>query len=198
MRRTDAHKLLSSQSHHDMKSQLTLTVALCVAWAGQGLAQRPDLSGVWVRAEAAAERAPTVATTGDASFRMGDMGSGWGSPVTITQRADSLIVEFPFFSAYDLQPPLRFAYATDGSESRNAVMIGHAASVIRGRMTWRDSGAVLTSLYPVPSGVGASGAALEVRQTLTRESATSLVVETTRAGVRGAASTTIRTAYTLR
>ena len=36
----------------------------------------------------------------------GDMGSGWGSTITIAQDATRLSVEYAIFSRYDLQPPL--------------------------------------------------------------------------------------------
>ena len=102
---------------------LTRTLALLVS-AAMAHAQRPDFAGEWVRAEPADR--PSVAAAGDVGFRRGDFGPGWGSPVTIVQRADSVIVQYVFFGTYDLQPPLRFAYALDGSESPNIVKIGRA------------------------------------------------------------------------
>jgi hypothetical protein len=54
----------------------------------------------------------------------GDVGSGWGSTITITQSATSLTVEYAFFTRGDMQPPLKFVYALDGSESKNTVMMG--------------------------------------------------------------------------
>src|SRR5262245_21655228 len=62
--------------------------------------QRPDFSGTWAVSDSAEVR-PSVAATGDASFRTGNMGSGWGSPLKISQRGDSLIVEYTVFSSYD-------------------------------------------------------------------------------------------------
>lgn len=152
---------------------------------------RPDFTGTWVRA---ADATPTVATAGDAAFRTGDMGSGWGTPLTITQRRDSLVVEYVFFSSYDLQPPVRFAYALDGSESLNGVMLGHATSVQRSRLAWRDSSLTITTLHPVPR---EAGQAVEVRQTLILTSPTSLTVTTIRPGANGAPAT-VTTSYTKR
>jgi hypothetical protein len=171
-------------------------LALLLAGADTARAQRPDFSGEWVRAEPASQ--PSVASTGNAAFRAGDFGPGWGSPLTIVQRTDSVIVEYVFFGSYDLQPPLRFAYAVDGSESRNSVMIGHATAVQRSRLSWNGNALVIATAHPVPAGVDPRGGSVEVRQTLTLESPTSLVVETTRAGVRGAAATMTRTVYTKR
>jgi hypothetical protein len=42
--------------------------------------------------------------------RSGDMASGWGSAIAITQDATRLTVEYAVFSRYDLQPPLKFTY----------------------------------------------------------------------------------------
>jgi hypothetical protein len=171
---------------------------LIVAVAAPAGAQaRPSVAGVWTRVvEPGAESRPSVATVGDAAFRTGDMGSGWGSPLTIAQRTDSLVVEFPYFSDYDLQPPLRFAYALDGSESRNGVMIGHATSLQRSRLLWQDGALTISTVYPAPAGAAAGGS-VEVRQTLSLESPTSLVLTTTR--VRsGAPAIVTRTAYTKR
>jgi hypothetical protein len=168
-----------------------------VVAARAGAQARPNYSGTWTRVvEAGAESGPSVATVGDAAFRVGDMGSGWGSPLTITQRADSLIVEFPHFSDYDLQPPLRFAYALDGSESRNGVMIGHATSLQRSRILWQDGELTISTVYPAPPGA-APGGSVEVRQTLSLESPAALVLTTTRTR-SGAPAIVTRTAYTKR
>ncbi len=167
------------------------------------MAQQPvNFSGAWVRAaDSTAERGPTVATVGDASFRAGDMGSGWGigaaggAPLTISQRDDSLVVEYVFFSAYDLQPPVRLAYALDGRESRNPVMIGHATAVQRARLSWSGGTLVIATTHQVPREVAARGGAIEVRQSLTLQSPTTLVVETTRGGIGSLPATTTKAIY---
>jgi hypothetical protein len=159
--------------------------------------QRPDFSGTWVLADTSGARS-SVAATGDAGFRRGDMGSGWGSPLTISQRPDSLIVEYTVFSAYDLQPPLHFGYALDGSETRNAVMVSHAESVQRCKVAWRGDTMIITTLHPVPDLGRERVAVAEVRQALTLSSPRSLVVETTRVGILGGPTTTTRTTYTRR
>jgi hypothetical protein len=145
-----------------------------------------------------ADNRPSVAARGDASFRGGDMGSGWGSPVTIKQEAARLTIEYVFFSTYDLQPPLRYVYTLDGSESRNSVMVGHSALDQRSRVAWQGNTLVITTLHPVPDGETGRTLRAEVRQALTLEAPGTLVVETTRVGIRGAATTVTRTAYTKR
>ena len=143
---------------------------------------RPDFSGEWTRVDSTTEQR-SVAAVGDAAFRVGDMGSGWGSPLSLRQQGNQLVAEYTHFSTYDLQPKLRFVYALDGSESRNVVMIGHAESMLRSRATWRDSTLVVTTVYPGPSGT------TEVRQVLTLTSPATMLIETTRGG------STTRTRY---
>ena len=152
-----------------------------IPWRAQAQS-RPDFTGEWTRVDSTSEQR-SVAAVGDAAFRVGDMGSGWGSPLTLRQQGNQLVAEYTHFSTYDLQPKLRFVYALDGSESRNAIMIGHAESMLRSRATWRDSMLVVTTAYPGPSG------ATEVRQVLTITSPTTLLIETTRG------ATTTRTRY---
>jgi hypothetical protein len=176
----------------------TRLVVLASAIVGTSLgAQRPDFSGTWVAADSAGAR-PSVAATGDASFRMGTMGSGWGSPLTITQRADSLIVQYQVFSTYDLQPPLRLAYALDGSTTSNAVMIGHSEEVQRGSVVWQGNTLIVTTVHPLPALGAQTPRTVEVRQALSLESPTSLIVETTRPGILGGASSTTKATFTKR
>ena len=145
---------------------------------------RPDFSGEWTRVDSVSEQR-SVASVGDAAFRVGDMGTGWGSPLTLHQQGNQLVVEYTHFSTYDLQPKLRFVYTLDGSESRNVIMIGHAESVGRSRTAWRDSTLVITTIWPAPQGMNGP---TEVRQALILESPTSLLIETT----RGASTTRAR------
>lgn len=169
-----------------------LAVAVVAALAGSAAAQtRPDFSGEWTRVDSSTE-SRSVAAVGDAAFRVGNMGSGWGSPLTIRHQGNQLVVEYPHFGTYDLQPRLRFVFALDGSESRNAIMIGHAESVLRSRASWSDSTLVLTTSYPGPTGN------TEVRHTLTLASPTSLILETRRLGFGGEIVITIRSLYSKR
>jgi hypothetical protein len=173
-----------------MSFRIRLAIAVLATLPTLGDAQsRPDFSGEWVAADSALEQR-SVASVGDASFRVGTPGNGWRSPLTIRQLPNQLVVEFAFFSTYDLQPRLRFTYALDGSESRNAVMIGHAETLLRSRAAWRDSALVITTAYPLPGGNGTT----EVRQALTLASPTSLVVETLFSG----SPAVVRTTYTRR
>lgn len=141
-----------------------------------------DFSGQWT-ADAPAPKTP------------GDMGSGWGPQFTITQDARQLVVEEPLFSRYDLQPPVRTVYALDGSESRNAVMTGHATQLRVSRAKWEGDVLVIATSYPaVDPGTGKTFTA-EVTQRLALESPGVLVIEATRAGALGGKPTTSRTIY---
>ena len=157
-------------------------------------AQALDLSGTWVRVDSAAR--PSVAVTGDAAFQRGDAGSGWGSPLTIAQRDNKLVVEYQVFSNYDLQPPLQLTFAVDGSASINTVMVGHTALTLRSTASWKDDALVITTRFPGPSARGTPPGDVTTRQTLRLDAPATLVIETTRNGVLGAADVTTRTTYT--
>lgn len=177
----------------------TLAVILLLAIAA-GLpvpahAQRPDLGGTWVlRLDSTVAR--TVAATGDAAFPKGDMGVGWGSPLTIVQTPARLNVTFDAFTAYDLQPKVRFVYALDGVESRNAVVMGSALPS-RSTTVWQDSALVITTTFAAPGSVSAAAEALVVRQTLALDATGRLTIQTRRLGANGTINTVTAT-YTRR
>lgn len=154
-------------------------VALAVAgWMATGFAfQRPDFSGRW-----AAD--PTT-----------DMGSGWGSTMTIAQSADQLTVEVAAFTRYDMQPPVRFVYALDGSETRNTVLMGRGTQALASRTTWAGPVLGITTVFSYADAISGAPATIEVTHKLALESPTSLVVEVTRGGVDGAKPSTTRTVF---
>lgn len=156
--------------------------------ASQLSAQRPDFSGTWVRVDSAAP-ARTVAATGDASFPRGDMGTSWGSPVTITQDANRLVLVFDLFTSYDLQPKVRLTYALDGSESRNSVITGQAAAPTRSVATWDGATLTIATQYPAPAGVNLPVGALDVRQEIALDAQGRLQVRTMRRGASGSPNT---------
>src|SRR4029434_7956929 len=77
----------------------------------------------------------------------GDMGSGWGSNITVTQDANRLTVEYAFFARGDMQPPLRFVYALDGSESKNSVMMGRGIQMQVSKTAWDGDKLVITTTH---------------------------------------------------
>ncbi len=171
-----------------------LLAALVVCGAASGaLAQRPDFSGDWVQVQDSASGRRSVAATGDAAFRRGDMGSGWGSPLAIRQSGIQLVVDHAFFSTYDLQPHLRYVYALDGSESRNSVMIGHATSDQRSTVTWAGDTLVISTLSPSPPGRDGASRTTLMRQALSLDPTGALVIVTSREG-----GSTVRTTWARR
>jgi len=177
----------------------TLLLALsCVAIIGaRATAQTPaDFSGKWTLEALAIATTPAVPGTPAAAAAPGDMGSGWGSTITIAQDAKQLKVEYAFFSRYDLQPPLTFTYPLDGSEGRNTVVMGRGEQTESSRAQWSGATLVITTTHRVDTGV-ASGKSLtiDVTRKLSLESPATLIVEVTRAGVLGGPPSTTRSVY---
>jgi hypothetical protein len=142
----------------------------------------PDFSGRWTM-----DPAPAAAVA--------DPGSGWGSTITIVQNATRLIVEYPFFARGDLQPPLKFVYALDGSETTNGVMMGRGLQTQKCKAVWQAGGLVITTVHTFDNPDTGRPLPVEVVQTLTLGAPRSLVVETRRSGVLGGPPTITRTAY---
>jgi hypothetical protein len=176
-----------------LSARLTLGALSLAVVATSASAQRPDFSGTWTRADSG-QGGRGVAATGDAAFRRGDMGSGWGSPIAITQTSDRLGVEVTWFSTYDLQPKLKFSYALNGTESRNVVMIGHADSDQRSTASWSGDTLVIVTKFRAPAGVQASP---DLRQSIYLDAAKNLTVASRRAGADGAPNV-ISATYTKR
>jgi hypothetical protein len=177
---------------------IAAAIALCAVVPALQAQERPNFSGEWIRAADSTAGRPAVAATGDAAFARGDMGSGWGTPLTIKQDSSRLSVQYVFFSSYDLQPPILLLYALDGSESRNNLNIGHTTSEQRSRATWEGSTLVITTRSAGPAGPDGRPVPVETRQVLSLQSPTMLRVVTTRAGVLGGSTTTTTVTYNKR
>lgn len=162
----------------------TLVASFVCGASAQG---RPDFSGQWTIDAGAvpAETTPAV----------GSMGSGWGSAITIEQGANQLTVEYAFFVRGDLQPPLKFTYALDGSETLNTVQMGRGMQTQKSTTTWQGESLVITTVHPFSDPASGQAMTVDVRQRLTVELPASLIVETTRSGVLGGAASTVRTLY---
>jgi hypothetical protein len=179
----------------------TLTLALAYVVAPLPAQSHPDFSGRWTSAPEPPADAPPAGERGRGrrgggrGARSGDMGSGWGDVITVTQDARLLTVEYAFFSRGDLQPPLRYTYALDGSPTTNTVTMGRGEQPQRSRAIWNGSALVITSSYTFAhpgTGAPVEGA---LTRTLTLESPTTMVVEVMRAGVLGGPASTTRTTY---
>lgn len=167
------------------------SISLSVAIVGAARAM-PDFSGRWM-----IEPAPSGAgaARGGTPGGRGDMGSGWGPAITITQDASRLTVEYAFFGRGDMQPPLRFVYALDGLETRNSVMMGRGVQAQLSKTAWDGDKLVITTIHTFTDPASGKTMTAEVKQTLSLESPASLVVETIRAGILGGPSSTTRTIY---
>ena len=135
----------------------TLAFGLFTASASAQL--RPDFSGRWTLDSAAMVPRATASDSAARAQRAGgaygerpdaDMGSGWGRTITITQDSRRLTVEYEYFTRYDLQPPFRFAYALDGSESADTVNLGLGPQVQRSRTAWQGDTLVITTVQTFP------------------------------------------------
>jgi len=169
-----------------------LSSALVALLAVSATAQtRPDFSGRWT-----SEPSPIGdgqrAASGE---RIGDMGSGWGSSITITQTAERMTVEYMFFARGDMQPPLRFVFALDGAETKNSVMMGRGIQTQTSKTAWEGDKLVITTTHSFGHPETGQPLTSEVKRKLTLESPTSLIIETTRSGVFGGPSSTTRTVY---
>lgn len=155
----------------------------------------PDFSGRWTLDAPAVASTPAVPGTPAAAAAPGDMGSGWGSAIAITQDAKQLRVEYAVFSRYDLQPPLTFTYPLDGSEGRNAVIMGRGEQTETSRARWDGQTLVIVTTFQVVDRGAGKPFTAELTRRLSLDSPSTLVVEVTRAGVLGGAASTTRSIY---
>ena len=138
---------------------------------------------------------PAVPGTPAGAAAPGDMGSGWGSTVTIAQDATQLRVEYAVFSRYDAQPPLTFTYPLDGSVGRNTVMMGRGEQVESSRAQWKGQTLVIVTTFQIADRGAGTPFTTELTRKLSLESPTTLVMEVTRAGVLGGPASTTRSIY---
>jgi hypothetical protein len=170
-------------------------VLIGLALAGSTAQPPADFSGKWTLAAPAIATTPAVPGTPAAAAAPGDMGSGWGSEITIAQDAKQLRLEYVFYSRYDLQPPLVFTYPLDGSEGRNSITMGRGEQVATSRARWNGQALVITTTYHVADRGAPRPFTAEVTHTLSLESPSTLIVDVTRAGVLGGPPSTTRSIY---
>jgi hypothetical protein len=172
-------------------------LALWLAVLAVTLSAQPpaDFSGTWTLEAPAIASTPAVPGTPAAAAAPGDMGSGWGSTITITQDTTRLRVEYAVFSRYDLQPPLTFTYALDGSVGRNMVIMGRGEQIESSRAHWNGQSLIINTTFPIADRRAGAPFTAELTRTLRLESPTTLVVEVTRAGVLGGPASTTRSVY---
>jgi hypothetical protein len=172
------------------------TIWLTVLCQAAPSTQAPvNFAGRWTLDVPAVATTPAVPGTPAAAAAPGDMGSGWGSTITVAQDAKRLSVEYEVFGRYDLQPPLTFIYPLDGSEGRNAVMVGRGEQIEASRARWDGAKLILVTTVHVDDRGAPKPFTFELRRTLWLDSPTTMVVEVTRSGVLGGPSSTTRSIY---
>ena len=133
-------------------------------------AQAPaDFSGRWTLEAPAVETTPAIPGRPASTAAPGDMGSGWGSAITIAQDAKQLTVEYQVFSRYDLQPPLRFTYPLDGSEGRTTVNLGRGDQVETSRARWDGQALVIVTTFHVTDRAAGKPFTVDVTRRLSLE-----------------------------
>jgi hypothetical protein len=154
--------------------------------------QRPDFSGEWTI------EAPTGGRGGRGGGRgaAADMGNGWGRTITITQDDARLTVEYTFFSRGDLQPPLKFRYALDGSSTTNTVLMGRGMQETVAITSWDGDTLVITTTHDFTDPRTGAPATVEVVRRLRLDSPSALRVETRYGSALGGPSSTTQTTYT--
>ncbi len=178
-----------------MRTHMLASCAFALAAVcAEATAQATDFSGKWTSEPIASDSAGRGGRGGRGA-QTGDMGSGWGPNITITQDANQIVVEYAFFARGDLQPPLRFTYALDGAETKNSVLMGHGVQTTTSKAAWQEGKLVIATTYPFVNPQNGQPATTTVTRTLTLESPTSLVVETVYGGVLGGPETRARTVY---
>ncbi|MGH7126936.1 MAG: hypothetical protein ACREIV_00095 [Planctomycetaceae bacterium] len=170
----------------------TLTIALSFAATalapGAEAQERPDFSGEWtITMDDQRGPGPAAAI---------EFGSGWGRTITIEQDASTLTVLWPFYTRGDLQPPLRFIYALDGSPTTTTVLMGRGMQEQVSRTSWRGDTLVITTDHAFPHPDDGRRATTTLTRRLSLASPASLIVETTIDGEPGGPPTASRTVYT--
>jgi hypothetical protein len=163
--------------------------------ASPALAQAPDFSGKWTVVAPTRAAGSAQGTAPPTLSAHGDMGSGWGSPLSLAQDARALTVEYSYFHPREMQPPFRLTYLLDGTESRNSVNIGRGPQLQVSRAEWQGDRLVITTRHEFVNPQDGRPMTSETRQTLRLEAADTLVIETLRSGVLGGRAKATLTSY---
>jgi hypothetical protein len=156
---------------------------------------RPDFSGKWTVAPLASAPGVAMGSAPPALSALGNMGSGWGSDITVTQDARALTVEYTYFHPRDIQPPFKFTYLLNGAPSRNSVNMGRGPQEQVSTVAWEGDRLAITTIHRFVNPRNGQELTSETRHLLSLESPTSLVIETTRGAVMGGHSSSTKTTY---
>jgi arylsulfatase A-like enzyme len=157
----------------------------------------PDFSGAW----STTTLSSTPPTGRTAPLPVPSLGSGWGDRISIVQNSDYLEVERVIFVPREIQPPVRYRFQLDGSESENAVTMGRTGPAPTSNIAWDENRLAITTRYRFQDPQDLSWRTSEIIQTMWLQPATrtpwepSLVVETTRMAALHGQPSTNRTIY---
>jgi hypothetical protein len=158
----------------------------------------PNFSGSW--STAVLSSAPPTGRF--ARPPVPSLGSGWGDRISIVHNSDLLEIERVIFVPREIQPLVRYRFALDGSETKNAVNMGRTGPAPTSTAAWDGNRLVITTFYPFQNPADGRRLTQKVIQTMWLQPARgtpwepSLVVETTRGGALGGPPSTNRTVYT--
>jgi arylsulfatase A-like enzyme len=157
----------------------------------------PDFSGTW----STAVLSSTPPTGSQAAPPVPSLGSGWGDRMSITHSSDRLQIERVIFLPREVQPPVRYRFALDGSETDNEVTMGRSGLPPVSTTAWDGDRLVITTRYPFQDPDDGNWQTSEVIQAMWLQPATqtpwepTLVVETTRAAALGGRASINRTVF---
>jgi arylsulfatase len=156
-----------------------------------------DFTGSW--STATVSSAPPTGRA--ARLPVPSLGSGWGDRISIEQSEGSLEVERVFFVPREIQPPIRYRYALDGSETENPVTMGRTGPPPLSTTDWDRDRLVIITRYPFQDPEDGSWLTSEAVRTVWLRPARrtpwepELVVETMRGSALGGPPSTTRTVY---
>ncbi len=173
------------------------TAALAALLIGHSIAAQapPDFAGRWTLAPSGRAAGAATGSTPPTLSAPGDMGSGWGSDLTIVQDASVLTVTYTYFHPREVQPPFTFKYSLGGEATTNTVNMGRGPQPQVSKAAWQGTSLVITTTHRFVNPQNGESVTSETRQVLSLESPTTLAIETTRSGVLGGRSSTTRTLY---
>jgi hypothetical protein len=185
-----------SRMHRSPRLTVLLASVLLAASGVATLTQSPvDFSGTWIVEPTTRGAGVERGAAPPALSAQGDMGSGWGSEMTITQDDSSLTVVYTYFHPRDMHPPFTFTYPLNGVTARHTVNMGRGPQEQLSKALWRGATILIATTHRFVNPADGQTLTSDMSQVLSLESPETMVIETTRFGVAGGAPSTTRTVY---
>ena len=151
-------------------------------------AQAPDFSGRW-------QLAPDANAATNSARSIPTMGTGWANEISIAQDPTTLTIEFTPYVRYDMQPTTRLVYRLDGQPSTNMLNVGRGPQEQTSTAAWDGAKLTITTVRTFTAARGGQPMTVQTKQTLSLESPSTLVVETTHGAALGGQPSTNRSVY---